>query len=544
MTFQISSLGIPHTAIDSMASPQAATKTVKRNKIDESSPQVSPAGKVARIPLSPIKENTPSPPPAPKEVRWQNKSRYAGENTTPVQPIAKRTLFASPKMAPQTIEVAAKVSKLPVFTELPPIPSEVSEEVLAELVQLRGVVIAASNNRFASLVIERICSLVLLSPDNAYYHYKKNSEETVDCEQGSAKFSYPSSFFFTKKLDQAYACIPTNAKIARGGFSEITSAVLFSFSRGKNHGWRVIDIMEAVKHITRVAEEQKNALLQGIPPDQEIHEATLSVAGFPYVNTPFFEGVYKGKRGAQIAQFSLRFKGDLHAYLTSLGQKRAPHNAVSKVALQLGLAILSIHAKNVVHRDLKTTNILVREWDESGYLEGVCLTDFGLCRFQNDPKFAQTCAGTFDFFAPEIAAKTRLLNSRDLFVNGVSLSTMVSSQVDIWGYGLILQRMLNGTDLVYSNLLGMIRCGTKIMNDPKSTSVEKENARKEVALGRYKWRALIQKELAKESSKPQVIETASTIHEFSLACLRINPGNRPLRHHLHEFVTNLMRVPT
>ncbi|KAK1827034.1 Serine/threonine-protein kinase KIC1 [Podospora conica] len=80
------------------------------------------------------------------------------------------------------------------------------------------------------------------------------------------------------------------------------------------------------------------------------------------------------------------------------------------VLLQMLLALQCMAAHDIIHRDIKPENILW-ECDSNGEYQ-FCLGDFGL---SNDPRYANTVAGTEPFMAPE-----------------VFLRQSQSTKVDIW----------------------------------------------------------------------------------------------------------------
>lgn len=71
-----------------------------------------------------------------------------------------------------------------------------------------------------------------------------------------------------------------------------------------------------------------------------------------------------------------------------------------------------VHAKNILHRDVKPENLV---FDERGYLH---LTDFGISRIWS-PKNENDTSGTPGYMAPEVMMKIGHGMGCDLFAVGV-----------------------------------------------------------------------------------------------------------------------------
>ncbi|XP_076959329.1 mitogen-activated protein kinase kinase kinase 1-like [Bidens hawaiensis] len=158
--------------------------------------------------------------------------------------------------------------------------------------------------------------------------------------------------------------------------------------------------------------------------------------------------------------------------LANLYHKHRLHDSqVSTYTRQILSGLTYLHDRNVVHRDIKCANILV---DVSG---SVKLADFGLAKATklNDIK---SCKGTPFWMAPEV------VNNRKNKGYGPA--------ADIWSLGCTVLEMLTGR-VPYSNLEGMqalFRIGNgELPSIPKTLSVE--------------------------------------ACDFILACLQINPNDRP-----------------
>jgi len=88
--------------------------------------------------------------------------------------------------------------------------------------------------------------------------------------------------------------------------------------------------------------------------------------------------------------------------------------------VQMGLALLYLHERKILHRDLKTQNIFLRNGK-------IRLGDFGIAKVLDSTKdFANTCIGTPYYMSPE------------LFKN-----KPYSYKSDVWALGCVLYEMCN-----------------------------------------------------------------------------------------------------
>jgi mitogen-activated protein kinase kinase kinase 1 len=155
---------------------------------------------------------------------------------------------------------------------------------------------------------------------------------------------------------------------------------------------------------------------------------------------------------------------------------------VSAYTRQILSGLSYLHARKVVHRDIKCANILV---DVSGYVK---LADFGLAKATTKLNDVKSCKGTPFWMAPEV-------------VKGRSHGYGLAA--DIWSLGCTVLEMLT-RQLPYSHLEGMqaiFRIG--------------------------------------KGELPRIPESLSDdARDFILKCLQVNPGNRPSAIQLlnHQFV--------
>ncbi|XP_072475607.1 serine/threonine-protein kinase 33 [Notamacropus eugenii] len=141
--------------------------------------------------------------------------------------------------------------------------------------------------------------------------------------------------------------------------------------------------------------------------------------------------------------------GELKEVLNSKGH--FSENETRQIIEDLGSAIAYLHKKDIVHRDLKLENILVKssninEKNETNY--NIKVTDFGLAVQKEggcEAMFQTTC-GTPIYMAPEV------INAHDY-----------SQQCDIWSIGVIMYMLLCGEPPFLANseekLFELIRKG-------------------------------------------------------------------------------------
>ncbi|XP_065660833.1 mitogen-activated protein kinase kinase kinase 9 [Hydra vulgaris] len=112
-----------------------------------------------------------------------------------------------------------------------------------------------------------------------------------------------------------------------------------------------------------------------------------------------------------------------------LQSKKLPPEVLLDWALQIAQGMQYLHNEaflQVIHRDLKSSNILINQIEDSLSKSILKITDFGLAREMNHTTKMST-AGTYPWMAPEVIR-----------------SSMFSKASDVWSYGVVLWELLTG----------------------------------------------------------------------------------------------------
>merc|ERR550514_1695007 len=91
-----------------------------------------------------------------------------------------------------------------------------------------------------------------------------------------------------------------------------------------------------------------------------------------------------------------------------------------------------IHSKHVVHRDLKTANVFLKDkWRTS------LIGDFGISTVLESTAFASTCVGTPAYMSPELVRNERHSTAVDLWAVGVILYELMALKLPFDGSALL-----------------------------------------------------------------------------------------------------------
>ncbi|KDO17217.1 TKL protein kinase [Saprolegnia parasitica CBS 223.65] len=112
-------------------------------------------------------------------------------------------------------------------------------------------------------------------------------------------------------------------------------------------------------------------------------------------------------------------QGNLQDYCSNSNDASFPYRLKARVALQIANALAYIHAIPIVHRDLKSKNVLVDG------KKGAKITDFASAKAMRENASTMTQGiGTFRWLAPEVLMESRYSAPADVYSLGVLLAEM------------------------------------------------------------------------------------------------------------------------
>ncbi|MEM6292549.1 MAG: serine/threonine-protein kinase [Myxococcota bacterium] len=173
-------------------------------------------------------------------------------------------------------------------------------------------------------------------------------------------------------------------------------------------------VREVFRH--RFLREAKSAVLIDHPNVVDVLDYGETEDGLLFIAMEFLEGE------------------DLSSFLERAGRLQWPHCV--GVLQQVAAALAAAHDRGVVHRDVKPSNILLRQAGSSGLI--VKLVDFGVAKLDNHMVSrvltkAADVVGTVLYMSPEQAEGRRADLRSDVYAFGVTAYQMVTGQVPFPG---------------------------------------------------------------------------------------------------------------
>ena len=144
--------------------------------------------------------------------------------------------------------------------------------------------------------------------------------------------------------------------------------------------------------------------------------------------------------------------GKLHEKLSKTKNYKSIEGMVKYYMVQIVKGIKYLHQHNIIHRDIKPDNILVKFDSDDDYTvlnirnSKIKIADFGFATILNKTKslMANSVLGTLAYTAPEIAKAFKLQEDRNTKNNQNTLNDKIDYglEVDIWSLGVLFYELL------------------------------------------------------------------------------------------------------
>ncbi|KAF0691881.1 Aste57867_16965 [Aphanomyces stellatus] len=139
-------------------------------------------------------------------------------------------------------------------------------------------------------------------------------------------------------------------------------------------------------------------------------------------------------------------QGDLRDYLVATPPSLFPWPSKLAVAWSVTKALVYLHARGIIHRDLKSRNVLLDAH------KGTKLADFGASRLTADTMTLGV--GTYRWMAPEVLCASDYTVAADIYSLGIVLSELDTHRIPYTN-----MKAKNGLPLVDTAVVGMVIAG-------------------------------------------------------------------------------------
>ena len=203
-----------------------------------------------------------------------------------------------------------------------------------------------------------------------------------------------------------YSDIILGKKIGSGGFGDVHQGT-----------WDAQHVAIKTLHIKNLSDESKNEFERETKVWSKLHHPNI-VALFGITIPKIPSELY-------CMVMALKEQGSLWKLLHS--SRKLNWNDRGQLALDIGSALKYLHSRNILHRDLKSLNVLVEQ--REGKLHAT-LTDFGLSIVKNETttisKPTGPTAGTLLWMAPELLQGKKCTKKSDIWAYGMILCELAS----------------------------------------------------------------------------------------------------------------------
>lgn len=185
--------------------------------------------------------------------------------------------------------------------------------------------------------------------------------------------------------------------------------------------------MGAVYEVEDPSQDGRYALKLGAKQDGrdprlfQIHRVLSSIP-HPGIVTSHAVGTTPDDRSFQLLDLIQGYPAQVFAKGMGIPGAEPRTTAVITVAIHLAEALAHLHKHDIIHRDIKSANVMVRE-DKSA-----CLIDFGAAILPDLPTQLGHFVGTYTYAPPEQIRGEALDGRADIYAMGVLLYRMLSGR--------------------------------------------------------------------------------------------------------------------
>ncbi len=173
------------------------------------------------------------------------------------------------------------------------------------------------------------------------------------------------------------------------------------------------------------------------PSDPARQESELAIlAGLDHHNliTMLDAGIHHSDDGSEVRYIVMPLVRGMNLQERLRGSRIAARN-IAEIGYDLAEALEYVHAQNVVHRDVKPSNVLLVDYGNAAPRARAKLTDFGIAITDDMEHLtaADTTTGTAAYLSPEQAAGERVGPPTDVYATGLVLLQCFTRSIEFPG---------------------------------------------------------------------------------------------------------------
>uniref|UniRef100_A0A8D0GXD3 Protein kinase domain-containing protein n=1 Tax=Sphenodon punctatus TaxID=8508 RepID=A0A8D0GXD3_SPHPU len=155
--------------------------------------------------------------------------------------------------------------------------------------------------------------------------------------------------------------------------------------------------------------------------ENQLHNEASILQSLRWPSVVYLEGVFETP--ARVFVVMERLHGDMLEFILASERSRLPERLAKFLTTQILAALCYLHARNIVHCDLKPENVLLASEEP---FPQVKLCDFGFARIIGESSFRRSVVGTPAYLAPEVLRHHGYNRALDMWAVGVIIYVSLS----------------------------------------------------------------------------------------------------------------------